>query len=253
MNKISNFHSSLFILNECHETIEHLYFEFTNHKNSGSEYYKSNQLIYLKDYIIMEAASFLDEYQIYFTRTKQTSQRPKQIEAEYILRINDLHEVIKPILNTINRWKDLEEYRDNYVAHKNRSNYPIKKLKISYQETYDAPRMFSEIQLLRDLIHMIFGIISQEFKTELIDAFYLGKTLKSVVNPGKDNSNIEEELREMIKTINETPYQKQKKYSLNISELEFFPLQKMTKHFPTFSHPLVQTFSTIRKQKDENK
>ncbi len=195
MNKISNFHSSLFILNECHETIECLYYEFSNNKQSGSEYYKNDFLLCLKDYIIMEAASFLDEYQIYFTSTKRTNQRPKPMEQEYEQRIKNLHEVIKPILDTINRWKNIHDYRDNYVAHKNRSGFPIKSLKIPSQEPYDAPRKFFEIQLMRDLIHIMFGLISQEFKMELNDAFFKAKTLKSVVNPGKNNSNVEKSFK----------------------------------------------------------
>lgn len=129
MNKISNFHSSLFTLNESHEAIERLYFEFSNHEQSGPEYYKNILLLDLKNYIILEAASFIDEYQIYFAQTKTTSKRPNAIEPIYKQRVKDLHEIIKLILTTIHRWKDIEEYRDNYVAHKNRSAFPMSTLK----------------------------------------------------------------------------------------------------------------------------
>lgn len=41
MNKISRFHSSLFILNECHEAIEHLYFQFAKCSHSEIRYHKN--------------------------------------------------------------------------------------------------------------------------------------------------------------------------------------------------------------------
>ncbi len=39
MKNISNFHSSLFILNECHGTIERLYFEFNKYSQTGTPYH----------------------------------------------------------------------------------------------------------------------------------------------------------------------------------------------------------------------
>ena len=253
MNKISNFHSSLFILSECDETIECLYLEFNSHKQTGSEYHKSDFLLCLKDYIIMEVASFLDEYQIYFTRTKKTNQRPKPIEQEYEQRIHNLREVIKPILETVNRWRDIDEYRDNYVAHKNRSGFPIKSLKISSQEPYDAPRKFFEIQLLRDLIHIMFGLISQEFKLELTDAFFRAKSVKSVVNPCKNNDSIEKELQDMVTEFNNISAKQGRAYTLNASAIAFEPLKNLVVTQPIFTHPLVHTFSLIREYQQDNK
>src|SRR5258705_1869958 len=103
--------------------------------------------------MILETASFLDEYQIHFTQTKRINKRIEPIETEYRQRINDLHELIKPILNTIGRWKGIGEYRDNFVAHTNRVGYNNSKLIVAKQEPYDAPRQYWEFQLLRDLIH----------------------------------------------------------------------------------------------------
>ena len=244
MNKISNFHSSLYILNDCHESIERLYFIFSNDVQSRDEYYKNNLLTDLRSYIIMEVSSFIDEYQIYFAQTKKTNKRPKPIESIYVQRIKNLHEIIEPILDTINRWTNIREYRNNYVAHKNRSS--MSNLKISSQEPYDAPRKFFEVQLLRDLIHIMFGIISQEFKIELTDAFFFAKSLKSVMNPGKDNSNIKIELQEMVDRFNKVSKQQGKAYTLNISTINYEPLKKLVESFPIFFHPLTHTLNLAR-------
>jgi hypothetical protein len=116
MNTISNFHSSLYILNECHETIELLYFEFNKDSQTDIPYYKNTFQQEIGKYIILNIASFIDEYQIYFTQTKKISKKPKPIETEYIQRIKDIDRIINPILNMINRWKDIMNYRDNFVT-----------------------------------------------------------------------------------------------------------------------------------------
>ena len=238
MNTISNFHSSLFILNDCHEKIEHLYFKFNKCLQTGIPYYKNIFQHELGKYIILNSASFMDEYQIYFAQTKTTNKRPKPIEQEYNQRIKDLNKIINPILKTINRWSDIGQYRDNFVAHSNRSGWNLNTLIIASQEPYDAPRQFWEFQLLRDLIHIMFGIISQEFKMELIDAVFLAKSLKCVMNPLKDNSNIQKELQNMVDEFNKISQLQGKTYSLNTPEIDYHPLKKMVNSYPAFYHPI---------------
>lgn len=245
MNKISNFHSSLFILNECHENIERLYFEFSTNDHSGSEYYKNSHLLDIRNYIIMEVASFMDEYEIYFVQTKTTSKRAKPIEEEYQHRVKLLQEIVHPILNTLSRWTGIREYRDNFVAHVYRSRWE-NVLKIPSQEPYDAPRKYWEVQLMRDLVHMIFGLISQEFKMELIDAFFIGRSLKSVMNPCKNNDEIEIELKKMVDDFTQIIQQKGKAYTLNVSDIDYEPLKQLVNSPEPFSHPIPQIYQHIR-------
>jgi hypothetical protein len=237
MNTITNLHTSLFILNECHDTIEYLYFLFKKADQRDIPYYKNFSQHEINRYIILNVASFLDEYQIHFVQKKQSNPRPKPIEAEYTERIKHLDGVITPILNTINRWKDIGEYRDHFVAHANRSRWS-RELKISSQEPYDAPRQLWEFQLLHDLINIMFGLIAQEFKTEVNEAWFFAKTLKAVINPNKNNTYIKEELESMVEKF-QTICQKQgKSYSLNIREIIYEPLRKLVESYPPFSHPL---------------
>jgi len=246
MNPVSNFQASLFNLNEGHEKIERLYFQFLNHPDSGETYYLEPSLIDISHYMILEVVSFLDEYHIYFVQTK-IGKRAAPIEKEYIQRIKDLHVVLRPILKTIYRWKGIESYRDNFVAHTNRIGFTSNSLIIAGQEPYDAPRKFWEFQLLRDLIHIMFGIISQEFKMELIDAHFAANTRKNVLNPLKDNSKVEDELQNMIEEYHQECTQQGKEYTLNVPQVDFPSLNQMLNKMVEFNHPLLHVHSLIRK------
>ena len=233
MNTISNFHSSLYILHDSHENLETIFFLFNQYPKSGMESLANPFLPSVRNYILLEAVSFIDEYENNFIEinnkiTKTKSPIPKHlIEKPYWSRIEDLHRVVKPLLNTLNRWTEIKEYRNNYVGHGSRASYSKgNKLKIAGQEEYDAPRSVFEFQIMRDIIHLIFGLIAQEFKMELIDAEYFANTLKPGVNPLKDNSHIVNELSSMI-LESEGEFKKQgKDYSLNILQLSYEPLKK---------------------------
>lgn len=92
----------------------------------------------------------------------------------------------------------------------------------------------------------MFGVISQEFKIELTDAFFFGQTLNAVVNPGKDNNGIETELQNMVDEFNNISAQQGKNYTLNIPEIGYEPLNKILTSFPTFSHPIPLINKSIR-------
>jgi hypothetical protein len=246
MNPVSHFQASLFNLNECHEKIERLYFQFLNHPDSGETYFLEPSLMDISHYMILEIASFLDEYHIYFAQTK-TGKKAASIEAEYVQRIKELHLILKPIIKTIYRWKGIESYRDNFVAHTNRIGFNYNSLIIAAQEPYDSPRQFWEFQLLRDLIHIMFGIISQEFKMELIDAHFAVHTRKSALNPLKDNSKIDDELQYMIEEYQHECMQQGKEYTLNVPHVDFPSLNQMLNKMVEFNHPLLHVNALIRK------
>ena len=120
MNTISNFHSSLFILFESYQNLERLYFQFKEFPQSGIESYTNPFVESYRNYIILEAASFLDEYEINFLEinnrsalnTKKKSKKPvKPIEQQYWNRIENLHKIITPFLKTLNRWTEIRKYR----------------------------------------------------------------------------------------------------------------------------------------------
>ena len=249
MNTISNFHSSLFILFETYQNLERLYFEFDKFPKSGIESYSNPFVKSYRNYIILEAVSFLDEYETNFLEinnrntltTKKKSKKPlKPIEQQYWNQIENLHKIITPLLNTVNRWTGIRKFRNNFVAHGSRSDWKDGyNLIIAGQESYDAPRAIFEFQILHDIIHLIFGLISQEFKAELIDAWFAAHSLKCHMNPLKDNTHIEQELLDMITSFQQECTAQKKDYTLNIEQIEYPPLKKMTETMDKYFHPLT--------------
>lgn|GEM_PF-4395805 len=261
MNTISNFHSSLFILFESYQNLERLYFQFKEFPQSGIESYTNPFVESYRNYIILEAASFLDEYEINFLEinnrsalnTKKKSKKPvKPIEQQYWNRIENLHKIITPLLRTMNRWTEIRKYRNNFVAHTNRSDWKDGyNLIIAGQEPYDAPRTFFEFQILHDIIHIMFGLISQEFRMELIDAWFIARSLKCFMNPRKDNSNIQQELLDMINEFNKECEQQGKDYTLNVPPIEYVPLKQMVENMNEYNHPLTHMSNYIRNHYSE--
>lgn len=246
MNPVSHFQASLFNLYECYEKIEKLYYKFTNHPDSGETYYLEPSLIDISHYMILEAVGFLDEFHFYFVQTK-TGRRAAPIEPEYAQRIKDLHLVIKPIEDTIYRWKDIEKFRDHFVAHTNRIGFNNNSLVIKGQEQYDVPRKYWEFQLFRDLLHLLFGTISQEFKIELLDAYFAAKGRKSITAGKKDNANVDNELQHMIDEYHQKCNQQGKEYTLNIYPVNYPKLKQTVENMDEFKHPFLYINDLIRK------
>lgn len=256
MNTISNFHSTLFILYESYENLRMLFFEFKKHPQTGIESLSNPFLKNIRDYMIMESASFLEEYEINFLEINNRTpihistknKRPiHRIEPQYWKQIEDFDKIVSPIFKTLNRWTEIKKYRNNYVAHGSRADWKDgNKLKIAGQEPYDAPRAFYEFQILHDLIHLIFGLMSQEFKAELIDAYFTAKSLKCVMNPKKDNTQIDQELLDMVTAFNVECKLQGKGHSLNVPEIEYPSLKKMVEEMNEFNHPLPHMNNYIR-------
>ncbi|MEJ0106671.1 MAG: hypothetical protein WDO19_30795 [Bacteroidota bacterium] len=253
-NPITAFHSSLFILHTCHEKLERLYHEFITDPRPND--YTNTRLHDICAYMVLEAASFLDEYEMYFTQKKTKSKKPAPIEPEYLSQVNRIEHILKPVLNTIKRWKDLGDYRDNIVAHSNRYGHFNPELVITHQEPYDIPRERWEYQLMRDLIHLMFGMICQVMEQEINYAFMVAVSRKPAINPLKDNSHISVEIREMVEGFKTACSEKQhehgRDYSLNIVDIDYPSLKKALAEMKPYDHPLPKVYRFERKQKKAN-
>lgn len=260
MNTISNFQASIYILHQCHEKLEIIFFEFCKYPSSGIDSYSNPILPSIRNYIILETASFLDEYENNFLeindRTKKLlkkGQRPiHPIEKQYWSRIENLHKIIDPLLKVLYRWTEIKKYRNNYVGHGSRATWKDgNRLSISSQECYDAPRNVFEFQIMRDIIHVIFGLIAQEFKLELVEAEFAARTLKPVVNPLKNNTTIDLELSVMMNHVITEIKKQGKDYSLNIPPLQYEGFQSLVLSMTVFNHPLTQLKKDIRERHTE--
>jgi hypothetical protein len=82
-------HETLFVLNKCANTVERVYEAYEEHREKGvllSFVHFSHNLYY---YAIMEAVSFLEEYNSYFTEVT--------VEPEYRQRVVEVRKVVKPL------------------------------------------------------------------------------------------------------------------------------------------------------------
>lgn len=110
----------------------------------------------LMDMIIIDACSFIDEYNNFFGVTT---------EVEYKRKILEIKAICKPLISQINKWKDLRLIRNSFVAHnlRTKNNTMIFRTPLNYL----APRGPYEIELLNDIIQLISYIIEKEFQSEI--------------------------------------------------------------------------------------
>jgi len=125
----------------------------------------------LMDMNIIDSCSFLDEYEKYFG---------VNTEEKYKNKILEVKAICKPIIKQIKKWKDLRLVRNSFLVHnlRTRDNKMIFRREINF----DAPRGIFEVELLSNLILLLFEVIEKEFKVELE---YVKKNFKVNISPFK--------------------------------------------------------------------
>lgn len=199
-------YESLFILRKCHLTITRLWTLFqkeSDHLETNADY----ALLYTY-YINLETVTFLDEFKKGFSN----------IEPEYKNRVTDVRKITAPILKRINRWKDLEKFRNNIIAHPWRHKG---KFVVPNQINYNIPRNWFENLLLVDLMSYMWSMISVEFKQEIIDALEYVATLQKLPDTPADYSDLNidnlkmaEEVRNICRSLNKKYFLKVMQYGL---------------------------------------
>jgi len=127
-------------------------FDIKKAKHLGTD---MSVLVSLMDMTILDACSFMDEYNGHFGVTT---------EEEYLQKILEIKKICKPLVNQINKWKDLRLIRNSFVAHNLRTK--DNKMIFRTQINFKAPRGPYEIELLNDIIQLISHIIEKEFQVE---------------------------------------------------------------------------------------
>ncbi|NQX81485.1 MAG: hypothetical protein HRT66_05770 [Flavobacteriaceae bacterium] len=108
----------------------------------------------LQNYAMIIICSFLDELNKELTPKKHPG---------YSDRIMHIKKSIKQIIKRINKWTNLQDYRNNVLAHNFREkNTPIFSNNRE-KKTYKIPYSNSEHYLLSELILLITQIITKEF------------------------------------------------------------------------------------------
>jgi len=156
-------YESLFILYKCNLNISRLLeliLEKIHQENPDAD-----ETLLLAKYLQMESVSFIAEFK---------ENLYKHSEKEYSQRIADIQKITKPIFNRINKWKDLNKYRNNIIAHPWRESG---KFVNPNDQSYNAPKTWLEITVLGNYIRYVWAMVSAEFAKEIKDArSYINKT-----------------------------------------------------------------------------
>lgn len=208
------FYQSLFILTNSYDTITYLS-EIMNDNNLSflnpdtAEEKESIHFMTLFKHSIMEACSFLEEYQ---------DNLYPMAEEEFKERVLFVRTAAKPILKKINEWKDLQTVRNELIAHPWRSK---KTDEFSYVKifTYNSPRNYWQLEILRKYLSMVVGLIEAEFQTELSFLPQYMESIQPSRVPPENNPEIFNEMTEVIKQVNAVCTENRKLYRLDSKKI----------------------------------
>lgn len=156
------FYESLFILTRTYDNITYLSEIMWDHdliEKAGFELEEKKVFHYLSlfSHIILETCSFLEEYEKNLFSVS---------EDQYKNRIRQLRKNAQPVIDKINEWKGLRDYRNQMIAHP----WRIRQTKeFAYKDlfSYDIPTGYLELQLLRQYLRAVVLLIEVEFAAEL--------------------------------------------------------------------------------------
>lgn len=205
---------SLYILTNTYDNITYLSEimldnNLTMLNPDKAEIKESIHYLALFKHSIIEACSFLEEYQNNFYPLA---------EAEFKERVLFVRKAAKPIVKKINEWKDLQKIRNELIAHPWRSG---KENEFSYTKifTYNSPRTFMELQFLRTYLQMIVGLIEAEFHKELSVLPQYMRSIQPQLIPPQNNPEILSEIILIVNEVNEICATHQKWYKLDQKKL----------------------------------
>ena len=195
-------YESLFILHKCNLNISsllELILEKIHQENPNED-----ETMLLAHYLQMESVSFMVEFK---ENLYQYS------EKEYSQRISDIQKITKPIFKRINKWKDLNKYRNNIIAHPWRDSG---KFVIPNSQAYNVPKSWLEITVLAHYIKYVWAMVGAEFKKEITDSLiYMQKTYP--YNPVKiDFSGLNEDQMKMAAEVDSIRKELGRNYYLRV-------------------------------------
>ena len=146
----------------------------------------------LLNYTLILANSFFDEYNKEFT---------SGTHPEFKDRINNLKLITKPVMQRVNKWKDLKDFRNYILAHgfrvKNKSLFA----KGIEPKKFIVPHTDSEIILLVELMKVITTCISNEFP-ELVEKLDWSENLSNKMSIEIIEVDVKQELNEIWTKVN---------------------------------------------------
>ncbi|MGI4727800.1 MAG: hypothetical protein ACRYGB_04435 [Janthinobacterium lividum] len=200
-------YEALFILNKCNQTINRLWKLIENSQGRIKEV--EDFAILFTYYIKMETVSFLEEFNKGFYN--ETEQQFKQ-------RVDEIRKISAPIIKRINKWKDLERFRNNIIAHPWRHK---RQFVVPDQNDYNVPRNWFEIGVLVNLNNYVWAMLQAEFDVELKEAMIYMATKIPPKRPPSDYSQLNQDHLHMADEVEEVCKQLNKKYFLKVIQYIF--------------------------------
>lgn len=201
-------YESLFILYKCNLNISNLLkliVDKIHQKNTNEE-----EAMLLAQYLQMESVSFLVEFK---ENLYQYS------ENDFKQRVGDIQKITKPIVNRINKWKDLNKYRNNIIAHPWRDSG---KFVVPDSQKYSVPSSWLEITVLGHYIKYIWAMIRAEFNNEIIGSLnYISKTYPNNDPVKVDFSNLNKDQVNMAIEVDSIRKELGRNYYLKVMQFEF--------------------------------
>ncbi|CAL2077702.1 hypothetical protein [Tenacibaculum sp. 190524A05c] len=163
----------------------------------------TNSIIYsiITSQIIITSCSYLDEWE-YFARLIKEEQESKII----ILR-----KITKPVMDRINEWKDMKEFRNNVLAHNHRIKKENNSLAIfNLSRNLNCPNSFYDYKLLLGCIFItkdvLLRLFPKEYNQILLQVKYIEnlKPINEIKNEKsyrKEFDNLTEITQSLIETL----------------------------------------------------
>ncbi|MDO1501129.1 hypothetical protein Q2T40_13395 [Winogradskyella maritima] len=154
--------------------------------------FKNSLVSIISNHTIISFCSFLEEYNKFFS--------PSYVEDHFSRRVNYIRKKNKPGIKRINKWKDLNDFRNVIIAHN------FRKKKESFFSTefknydYIIPNSNSEKNLFYDIIHLICLNIRDEFPDIILTINPKFKMTDNLNIIGEDIDN-KKEIEELVKLM----------------------------------------------------
>lgn len=139
--------------------------------------------------IILDTCSYIDEYDREFGVSTEDSFKARALMVK---------KITKPFISKIRKWKDLDSFRNNIVAHNLRN-----KGKFVFWDDisqYNIPRNIYDIYLLNNCIQFAQNYIHQEFNAEVKEGV---DKIKNNINPSENLLSKDEVSSITIKLLKE--------------------------------------------------
>lgn len=195
-------YESLFILHKCNSVINRFWQIIEGSQDRIKEI--EDFAILFTYYIKMESVSFLDEFNNGFY---------KSTEIQYSERISQIRKITAPVIKRIKKWKDLEKFRNNIIAHPWRQNG---KFVIPSNRHYNIPRNWFEVGVLVNLMNYTWQLIRAEFEKEFGEAIIYIARINPTPKEPTNYENLNADHLQMADEVGQICERLEKKYYLTI-------------------------------------